>query len=304
MPDLHFYNGEWKREVMYKRNQTRIRNLYTEVYRDIKKKLKDLEKKTNISSVMERRRLQQLKNQVLEAYTDVGYTLQGIIENGMRITATGIVVDYQKFVSACGVKIKGAMSSVPQDVVSRVVSGKVYQSDWSLSKAIWKDSQRTRRDIDSIIAKGITENRSAYDVAKDLEMYVNPDAKKPWDWGKVYPGSKRVIDYNAQRLSRTLITHAYQQSLIETCKNNPYITGLRWEASNSGRVCPICLERDGKIYPVDDCPLDHPNGMCIQVPVLDRSIEAISQDLADKAAEPLDNPDVEAWKAYMRSQSG
>lgn len=304
MPDLHFYTGEWKREVMYKHNQTRIRRLYTDVYRDIKKKLKNLEGKTNISSVMEQKRLHQLKNQIFEAYMDVGKNLQTIIETGMRITATGIVIDNQKFLSACGIKIKGAMSHVPQDVVSRVVSGKVYQSNWSLSKAIWKDTQKTRKDINSIIAKGIAENRSAYDIGKDLEKYVNPSAQKPWDWGKVYPGTKKVIDYNAQRLSRTLITHAYQQSLVETCKNNPYIVGLRWEASNSGRVCPLCLDRDGHIFPVNDCPLDHPNGMCTQIPVLDRSIEAISEDLAEKASEPLNNPDVEAWKEYMRSMSG
>ncbi len=304
MPDLIFYEGNWVREVTYKRNERRIRKLYKDAYQAINKKLKELESKTSISSAMERNRLVQLKHQVLEAYTDVGKNLETIIRDGMRATAVGIVVDNQKFLSACGVHIKGAMSHVPQDVVSRVVSGKVYHSSWSLSKAIWKDTQKVRSDINQIIAKGIAENRSAYDIGKDLEKYINPSAKKPWNWGKVYPGSKRIIDYNAQRLSRTLITHAYQQSLVEVCRKNPYIKGLRWEASNSGRVCPICLDRDGHIFPVDDCPLDHPNGMCTQIPVLDRSIEAISEDLTEKASEPLNNPDVEAWKEYMRSMSG
>ena len=58
------------------------------------------------------------------------------------------------------------------------------------------------------------ENCSYYEIAKDLESYVRPNARLPWnlrmaDGKKIY---KKQIDYNAQRLARTLVQHGYQQS--------------------------------------------------------------------------------------------
>lgn len=304
MPELKFYHGELARVAANKRNQVRIKKLYRDVAKDLRQKAESLKDKTNVSSIIRRQQLQKLKLQAYSAFDDVGPVLEGYIKEGVRDVSKGVVIDVQKFLETSGLSIKEAFSNIPQEIVTAVSTGKVYEGSWSLSKAIWSDNKKTKKDIDEIIAKGIAENKSAYDIAKDLELYVRPDARKPWDWGKVYPGTKRIIDYNAQRLARTLVTHAYQQSLIETAKKNPYVTGVKWLASNSSRVCEICEERDGKIFALKDVPLDHPNGMCTQVIVLDMSPKDIAKDLADKAAKPLDNPDVEAWKAYIREHSG
>lgn len=107
-------------------------------------------------------------------------------------------------------------------------------------------------------------NKSAFDIAKDLEEYVDPKAKKSWDWKKVYPGVSSKIDYSAQRLARTMPAHAYQQSLEATVKNNPFIDGYIWHSGTGKRTCEICRERDGKFLqkesclwtiPTDDAPL-------------------------------------------------
>lgn len=304
MAEFRFYRGEMARVAANRRNQARIRKLYRDVAKDIREKAESLKGKTNVSSIMRRQYLEQLKFQTYEAFDDVGKTLEGYIREGIRDVSKGVVEDVQKYLDATGLTIHEAFSHIPQEIVTAVTTGKVYDGDWSLSKAIWNDTKKTKSDINEIVAKGIAENKSAYDIAKDLEKYVKPGAQKPWDWGKVYPGTKRVIDYNAQRLARTLVTHAYQQSIIETAKKNPYVTGLKWVASHSSRVCEICQERDGKIYSLKDVPLDHPNGMCTQIVVLDKSLDDIAKDLADKASKPLDNPDVEAWKVYIRQHSG
>ena len=73
---------------------------------------------------------------------------------------------------------------------------------------------------------------------------------------------KKQVDYNAQRLARTLVQHAYQQSIVEVTLNNPFITSYMW-ISNGSRACEKCIEMDGNIYEKDQLPLDHPNGMCI-----------------------------------------
>lgn len=303
MPDLRFYNGERARLAVTKANKKKIKALYKQVTKEIQQELKSIQG-VNISSVMRKQYLKELQKQIDRALSDVDNQLEGIIKTGMRNTAVGVVTDARAFLSTVGMKVKGAYLNVPQDIVARVATGKVYQSDWSLSKAIWGNSKKIHNDINKIVAKGIAENKSAYAIGKDLEKYVNPSAKKDWAWSKAYPGTNKTIDYNAQRLSRTLTTHAYQQSLVEVCKENPYIAGLRWEASGGPRMCDICEERDGKIYPVDDCPLDHPNGMCTQVAVLDRPLNEIAQDLAQKVSETtISDEDYLAWKEYLEGTS-
>lgn len=300
MPELRFLESQKARAAVTKRNKQKIKALYKQVTKEIQAELKVI-KGANISSVMRKAYLNQLQKQVDRALSDVDKNLDKIIKTGMRDTAFGVVTDAQQFLSQVGLKVKGAYLKVPQDIVTRVATGKVYQSDWTLSKAIWQNSKKIHNDINKIIAKGIAENKGAYEIGKDLERYVNPSARKTWAWSKVYPGTNKVIDYNAQRLSRTLVTHAYQQSLIEVNKDNPYVKGVRWEASGGPRTCELCMERDGHIYPIDDVPLDHPNGMCTQVIVLDRSLDEISKDLAEKAAEPLDTPEYQAYRAWRES---
>ena len=122
---------------------------------------------------------------------------------------------------------------------------------------------------------------------------MNPDARKDWDWGKVYPGTKKVVDYNAQRLARTMVSHAYQQAFVRTTQKNPFVSKYKWEASNSGRVCEICEERDGKLFDKDELPLDHPNGMCTFTTVMD-DLEKIGERLGDWAAGKSD-PELDKW---------
>ena len=305
MSELHFFNAEKRRVAVTKRNRAKIKALYRAAAKDIQKEIDHLNAlpALNVSSQMKLGYLGTLQNRIYEALDNVDKNLGKIITDGMVYVAEGSVKDAQKFLGAVGMKITGAFSRVPQDVVAKVASGQVYESGWTLNKAIWGNSKKIHDDINKIIAQGIAQQKSAYDIAKDLEKYVNPSKAKPFDWGKVYPGTNKVIDYNAQRLSRTLVTHAYQQSLIDVTKNNPYVTGIKWEASNSERTCEICHERDGKVFPIDDVPLDHPNGMCTQIAIFDKSLDEIAKELADEAAKPLESPEYQAWKEYIKQNS-
>lgn len=97
---------------------------------------------------------------------------------------------------------------------------------------------------------------------------------------KVYPNSAKTIDYSAQRLARTSISHAYTLSMLRSCKKNPFIKKVRWHSVFApGRTCPLCKERDGREYSLKDCPMDHPNGMCYQEPILNDSLEDIGTRL-------------------------
>ena len=149
---------------------------------------------------------------------------------------------------------------------------------------LFREKQRANQDHESGTGAEGKRQQSVKTVSyTHLERYLKPGVTKPWSWRKVYPNSNQIVDYNTQRLARTSVTHAYQISFQRSTRNNPFIEKYQWHSSNSGRVCPLCLSRDGQLYEKDDVPLDHPNGMCIITAVISKSYEQIADELADWA---------------------
>lgn len=277
-----FARAEGIRIKITNQQAKQIKQLYRDLANEYKRELKVLSTRTNISSVM---RTQYLKDYVKELEGDIKYLNDNvektIMTNALRVSKAVVEdsIALDKKMGFSGIFTK--QFYIPQDVVAMVSSGKLYEGKWTLSKAIWSDNQKKINDIQSIAAKGIAGNKSTYEIAKDLERYVNPRARKLWDWSKVYPHTSKKIDYNAQRLARTMVSHAYEESFVESTKDNPFIEAYMWEASGSDRMCPICEDRDGQIFPKDDLPLDHPNGMCTFSIVMQRSYEEIGRSIAN-----------------------
>ena len=103
------------------------------------------------------------------------------------------------------------------------------------------------------------------------------------------------MDYSAQRLARTAVTHAYQLSLERATKDNPFVEGYRWHSAGGGRVCPLCQQRNGKLYEKGSLPLDHPNGMCVVTAEISKSYEEIGRELGDWAAGRNQDLTLDRW---------
>lgn len=172
-------------------------------------------------------------------------------------------------------------SQVQNKVIKDIISGNLYKDSKTLSSRIWTIADKTDNDIQYIINQGILEKKSALELAKDLEKFVSEPSKRPWNWGKVYPdlmGTK--IDYNAQRLARTSINHAYQTATIQSSGMNPFVKGIEWRSALiHGRTCDLCSERHGKIFPKDNVPLDHPNGLCTMIPYIPKDLDTVADEL-------------------------
>lgn len=284
-----FQYAEGRRIKLTNAQRRQISRLYQKVADEIAQAAKRLEGRENISAVMRRAYLDDLLKEIEDNVEALNQQLEGIIRENMLAVSTAVVENNVRNLKKVGIDLSQAYFYVPKDVIEEVVTGKIYQGRWTLSKAIWGDSKQTIKDLHTVVAKGIAENKSAYDIAKDLEKYVNPKARKTWEWSKVYPGTKKVIDYNAQRLARTMVSHAYEESFVRVTKNNPYADAYKWLRSNSDRVCPICRDRAEKdkyglgagVFPKDKLPLDHPNGMCTFRIVRSKSYKAIANELAD-----------------------
>ena len=287
-----FSKAEGKRITLINNESVAIKRMYREALREIATRIKFLETRTNISSVLRIQYLEELRREIQDALERIDtYTYKAIVSD-METVAQAVVQDNSRLLKQMG--FSDALSStaflhVPKDVVNEIITGKLYEGRWNLSRAIWNDNALKNKELETIVSQGVALQKSTYDIAKDLEKYVNPRAQKPWDWSKVYPGVRKVIDYNAQRLARTMVSHAYQESFVRTTKYNPFIEAYQWLISNSDRVCPLCIERSttdsynlgAGVYPKDQLPLDHPNGMCTFSIVMERSYTAIANDLAN-----------------------
>ena len=281
MNEFKLGNAEKLRDRLTKEQEQKIANTYKQVADKVKKKLKSIPNNGTATSALKKQQLQQLKKLLDSEYKSMRDKIGKQIEQKAKETTQGPINAAKEFAKKLGfVKLEGSYASVPNDVISSIVTGQVYDGDWSLSSALWKDVQHKQKDINKVIADGVSMNKSAFDIAKDLEEYVDPKAKKSWDWKKVYPGVSSKIDYSAQRLARTMPAHAYQQSLEATVKNNPFIDGYIWHSGTGKRTCEICRERDGKFFAKGKLPMDHPNGRCTFI-TKGQSMMDISDRLAD-----------------------
>lgn len=289
---LNLSQAELKRDQLDAKLQRKILKLYKDAAKDISKRIESLPKTP--SSELQKEQLKILQKQINAAYADLYSTVDSQIQTDMKAVIKGVLDANKEFLESLGLPAEGAFTNVPTEIIESIISGKLYDGNWSLSKAIWGNKKKTQSDVESIIAKGIADNLSAYDIGKALEQYVDPTAKKDWEWSKVYPGTNKKIDYNAQRLARTMVSHAYQQAFVKTTKDNPFVTKYRWRSAGGERTCEICKERNGKLYDKDKLPLDHPNGRCTFVAEIPDSMEDIADQLAGWA-KGGSNPGIDNW---------
>ena len=271
-----------------------IRKMYEESLKEIQDKINLLTAKQKAGN--KAIQLKQLEKELVKSYSGISERIETAIKNNSTVVLNAIVNDAKNLAGKIGFTASAAYAKVPEKVIEKIVTGQIYQEGWTLSKALWKDEQLMRQDIQNIVAKGIAGNKSTLEIAKTLEQYVDPNAAKLWDWGKVYPGSKQKIDYNAQRLARTMVNHAYQQGTVEVIKENPFIEKVRWlSALAIGRTCELCESRHNQLFDKDKVPLDHPNGLCTIAPEVEDLDDIAKQAKAWKDAPDGTYPEIDTY---------
>ena len=272
-----------KKLKITKKQEKEIKSIYKNIYLNISKKLSKVDK-NNLSKRYLESLIEVIKEEIKLSQNKISKTIK---DNCKEVSseANNVQLDFfmlidEKYELGLASTFKDMFAKIPKDAMNEIIFGKAYKDRKGLSERIWQYTKKFDKDIDYILAQGIAEKKSYYDIAKDLEKYVNPDAKKDWDWCKVYPNSSKRVDYNAQRLARTAVNHAFQQAQKRSCEKNPYVEGIRWISANShGRTCELCMERDNQIFKINEVPLDYPNGLCTTVPEIPMSLEEIGTEL-------------------------
>lgn len=274
-----------KKLKLTKKQEQQIKQIYNEMHKHLSKKLDTVTPGT-ITEMYLKQLQKDLENEIRNIHIKVSKIIENNIKKSSNL-ANDVQLDFfmqinKKYELNLENAFLSMFSNVPKQAMDEILFGSVYKDGKGISERIWIYSKKFDKDIDYIIAQGIAEKKSAYDVAKDLEIYLNPSSRKDWSWKKVYPNASKTVDYNAQRLARTSINHAFQQAQKRSCKKNPYVTAIRWlSAEIHGRTCQQCMDRNNTLYKVEEVPLDHANGLCYTVPEIPMSLEDIGSELRE-----------------------
>lgn len=264
-----------------------IQQLYRDAAAQIQAEINKLSSLPNksISGQMRESYLRELQGQINDALADITQKIEADVNNYGLEVAGAVISDNFAWLNNVGIDLNGAFSHVPKEAVEAVASGQLYGLNgmgvqWNLSESIWGNNEKTLQAINDIIANGLSQNMSALEIAKELELFVNPDKTLPWDWNIRYPGSGAVIDYNAQRLVRTMLNHVYQYALVAITENNPFVSGYIWHSVHDPNTCEICADLDGQFFAKGALPLDHPNGLCYWTVDIPMSLDEVAEKLA------------------------
>lgn len=290
-------NAEQVRRSVTRKQQKKIRRMYADLYEQVQGKIK-----TVGENKLKKQNLFVIRKMIEDNIRALNNDLEKDVISNMTTVCNSVVEDTRSYLKRCGFDdIQDAFIYVPRQVVTSIKTGAIYQEGWTLSKAIWGYNKGTQSNLNRIIAIDTAQGKSAFKIAKDIESYVNPSARNKsrtissWRYDKngnkihdVFRFGK--VDYNAQRLARTLTSHAYQQAFEMVNRDDPFVIGYRWLTSNfHGRVCEICRDRAETdsyglgigVFPKGELPLDHPNGMCTFEVVFDKTPKQIGE-LIDK----------------------
>lgn len=238
------------------REAREIRRFYKELHEEVKREIRNIDKSTT-NTTTTRSYLNGLERSISKSLNDIANNSQSVITGGVK-DVTGVMSELnQTFLKGIGFYDYISAPGLKENMANRVLTGQIYDGKWSLSSSIWGNNNAQQQKIREIVSKGIVFNKSTKEVAKELEKYLNPNA----------PGN---VDYNTQRLAKTMTQHAYQQAFVQLTRYNPFIDAYRWITSGGHNVCALCIDREETdayglgpgIFPKDELPLDHPNGNC------------------------------------------
>lgn len=141
----------------------------------------------------------------------------------------------------------------------------------TLSERIWDLTSRTEQDLKRIIANGIAQGRSPYEISKQIEKYVSPDISATDELGiQTGPGIYRSPYRNAMRLARTETSRAYTQASSQFYQNKPWVESVDVTLSPDHEVEDECDDlADGGPYTPEEADgliPAHPHCMCSLTP--------------------------------------
>ena len=189
-------------------------------------------------------------------------------------------------------KINKNVDVTSRNIVEQMIKGEIYKDGVGLDSRLWSATNASGRKIEDVITSCLARGISSAEASKIISQFAK-SGHHTWDKNKIREklGNKYAnkygtggLDYEALRLMRTTNTHMAQLTVMNSDTVNPYNKFVKYHTGHAGsRTCSMCRDRDGKIFPIHDAPLDHPNGLCWLSPVMskDGKTELSLADMVD-----------------------
>ncbi|MCR1163716.1 hypothetical protein NE169_00070 [Clostridium botulinum] len=214
---------------------------------------------------------------VLELRTNLSKSIKESIKASSQIASSVQLSYLDAIVPVQDIKstFNKMFTQLPSNITKELISGNYYSDGKTLDQRLWNITNKNSRDIDTLIKINVAKDVNARELAKELDKYINP--YKRIEAKTLETGMSKNVSYQAQRLSRTCLTHANTETYIQGSKMNPFNIGLKWNLSPSHYerqvarhgedICDEYATQDNYdlgagIYPVDKYPIAHPNCLC------------------------------------------
>jgi hypothetical protein len=290
------------------KQEQELLNIYEEASRSIIEKISSAKKGS-----LSRRYLEELGKSTKEYKEYLRLNLENTIQKNMigaaEASTSSQIALLEEIEVPLNVKatFKNMFTNIPEEVVRLIISAQYYSDGLTLSNRLWNITNRNGADIDRIVKQAVIEQKSAGELAKELDGYINPNSRV--DTKTRVKGINKSISYQAQRLARTSVGHAFNESTVQSAIRNPLAIGVKWNLSGShkerlkkfGKTRDICddwAEANNYglgvgIYPPNKVPIDHPNGLCFTT-VEYGELDDIG-DTFNSWINGHSNPELDAW---------
>lgn len=214
----------------------------------------------------------QLRNNFTKFFNSFNNSLGGMIRNGMRqeweLSNGKNDAMVESIIGTDRSKYKNYFSSNGPAMDAFL---KRQRDGLKLSDRVWNLTTDFKDRLESGVNSGIGGGRGARLIAKDMMDYLQTPAQ-------VGPGVYSDPKKNAQRLSRTETNMAYHAADYERWQQMDFVIGYEVEVSNNGRVCPLCLQLQGKYPKWFKFVGWHPHCFCHATAILADDIDAVEND--------------------------
>ena len=160
------------RDKVTKKQKREIRKSYNKWAREVREQAKQLQRSGDVSSITRARDLATLYYQLRNSSKQLTAEINGSINTNANIIADATVAVNKRWLTSLGFNTSNAdfrFAASKEYAIRNIMSGNIYSSGFSLSTRIWMSTDGNMKDIYTIIAKGVAEDKSIYQIAKDIE---------------------------------------------------------------------------------------------------------------------------------------
>ena len=251
--------------AVYRRIQDEVAKILDELDADL-----EAGQAPSVAQLLQLQRLQQLQVQIRREVGEFAAWAEEQIQVGQAWAVDAAAADAERLMRA-------ALGRMPPGVV--VSFNRLNRAAAARIIAAMQDESPLARLLDSLGA------RAAERVKQELVNAVS------LGWGArrtaqaIREASGETLS-RALRIARTETLRAYREGTRETYKANSEIVGQwEWRSARQVRTCAACWAMDGRRFPLDVPMSEHPNGRCMQLPVIDREALGLPPGTSRRSSE-------------------